>query len=432
MRTRLTSHTTTPAHLDDTGSTSPVKRLSRLALWIASGLLLLVLGVLVGFSERYSPEYVRRVVLWQEADTQDYLRFPERPVEASAAPFTFATPADPAAAAAQVQAAFASDSLVGGDLDGFLASTGTRAFIVIQDDTILYEKYFNGAARDSIATSFSTAKSFVSALAGIAIDEGHIASVDDPITDYLPELLARDPRFARITIRDLLNMASGIKYVENSFITGDDALTYYHPDMRSLALEETAIAGEPGTTWLYNNYHPLLLGLILERATGQHVATYLQEKLWKPLGMEFPASWSLDSEATGFEKMESGINARPIDYAKLGRLYLNGGAWEGQQVVPAAWVDASTRMDTTVDRAGYYPPSFEQPFGHVYHQRLWWGVQQDDGDYGFYAHGNHGQFIFVWPRKNLIIVRMGERYGIDPLDWVSLFTHASERIGAGP
>src|SRR5690606_10336622 len=136
------------------------------------------------------------------------------------------------------------DPVVGEDLDAFLENNGTQAFIVIQDDTVLYEHYFNGAQRDSIVTSFSVAKSFVSAMIGIAIEEGHIQSADDPITTYLPELLDRDPRFGQITIRHLLNMSSGIKYVENSFINGDDALTYYYPDLRELALEKTEINGE--------------------------------------------------------------------------------------------------------------------------------------------------------------------------------------------
>jgi CubicO group peptidase (beta-lactamase class C family) len=100
-------------------------------------------------------------------------------------------------------------------------------------------------------------------------------------------------------------MASGIRYEEFPLPNGDDALTYYYPDLRALALGETRIAGEPGVRFLYNNYHPLLLGVILERATGRSVTAWLQEKLWTPLGMEFDGSWSLDSEAAGLEKLES-------------------------------------------------------------------------------------------------------------------------------
>jgi len=322
---------------------------------------------------------------------------------------------------------FEQGALTGITLEDFLIDTRTQAFIVIQDDTVLYEKYFNGLQRDSIVTSFSSAKSFVSTMVGIAIAEGKIDSLDDPITDYLPELLERDARFASITIRHLLNMSSGIKYVETSFITGDDALTYYYPDLRELALQKTVITGEPGQTWVYNNYHPLLLGIILERATGVSVAEYLQTKVWQPMGAEFAASWSLDSDETAFEKMESGINARAIDFAKLGRLYLNGGRINDMQVLPQEWVEWTTTPDPSVDRETFYPASMSASFGNLSHQGLWWGIQLADGDTGYSASGNHGQFIFVHPAKRIIIVRNGEEFGVDSGSWFLAFMGAASQ-----
>jgi CubicO group peptidase (beta-lactamase class C family) len=385
----------------------------------------------VFLSAIYSPEYLRRIILWGESDVQDYTRFPARAVEPGQQVFKFSLPADPAAAAAEVQAAFGGDMLVGSrGLDTFLQSSGTQAFLVIRDDELLYEKYYNGTERDSIVTSFSVAKSYVSTLVAIAVEERAIKSIDDSITTYLPELLQRDPRFGKITVRHLLNMASGIRYVEDDIINQDDSLTYYYPDLRQLALERTQIVGEPGGPWLYNNYNPLLLGLILERTTKMPVAQYLQEKLWKPMGAEFPASWSLDSEATAFEKMESGMNARAIDFAKLGRLYLHGGRWDGEQIIPASWVEAATRLDGSIDRAQYYPPYMQRLYGHVYHQLFWWGVEQDDGEYAFAARGMHGQIIFVWPAKQLIIVRFGERFGITSMEWMSVFIRAAEQLKA--
>ena len=132
-------------------------------------------------------------------------------------------------------------------------------------------------------------------------------------------------------------MASGIRYEERGMPWSDDALTYYGTDLRAAAVSST-ITGPPGRVFHYNNFHPLLLGLVLERTTGVPVSNYLQERLWKRLGMEAPASWSLDSERSGFEKLESGLNARAIDFAKFGRLYLNRGHWEGEQsFLPAGW-----------------------------------------------------------------------------------------------
>lgn len=392
-----------------------------LKILLATILVLLVLigGVTVYALIVYPPAYVYRIIFWNQADAYDYQKFPSRKIEKGGDTFYF----DEGLDEERVRAAFASGAGVE-DLDGYLAENGTQAFIVIQDDTILYEKYFNGTERDSIVTSFSVAKSFDSALVGIAIDEGHIDSVDDPITRYLPELAARDARFEKITIRDLLMMSSGIKYEEFPFFHGDDGKTYYYPDLREAALEETEITGEPGDEFLYNNYHPLLIGMILERTTGKSVSEYLEEKIWQQLGMEFDASWSLDSEESGFEKMESGINARAIDFARFGRLYLNGGDWEGSQVVPAGWVTESTSADESRDNDDYYRDEYGRSIyesGVGFYKYMWYGKRRDDGSTDFYAAGNHGQYIYVSPGKNLIIVRNGEAYGTDNQTWVKLF-----------
>jgi CubicO group peptidase (beta-lactamase class C family) len=147
---------------------------------------------------------------------------------------------------------------------------------------------------------------------------------------------------------------------------GDDPLTTYYPDQRQLALEKLQVVDPPGEYFLYNKYHPQLLGLILERATGDSVTEYTQEKLWESLGMEFDGSWSLDSEASGFEKMEAGLNARAIDFAKLGQLYLEQGNWDGVQVIPSEWVSDSTQVDASRQRAVYYP----EEMGQVIHDTL--------------------------------------------------------------
>ena len=267
--------------------------------------------------------------------------------------------------------------------------------------------------RESIVTSFSMAKSFTSALVGIALAEGHIESVDDPVTKYIPELAARDERFSNITLRHLLMMSSGLRYTsEDNPIYLDDmfsnnVLTYYYPDLRELALENTQIVEPPGLHFLYNDYNPQLLGMVLERTTGQNVSYYLQEKIWKPIGMEYDGSWSMDSQESGFERMESGINARAIDFAKFGRLYLYNGSWNGRQVIDSAWVAESTQEDRSIDRAAYYPQKVLMENG--YYRYFWWGNRRDDGSYDFSAQGHLGQWIYVSPQADLIIVRNGEK-----------------------
>jgi len=313
------------------------------------------------------------------------------------------------------------------DLDPFLEETGTQAFLVIIGDDIVYERYMNGYTRDSIVTSFSTAKSVLSALIGIAVHEGQIHSISDPITKYIPELAARDSRFAQITIEHLLSMSSGIKYHEVDFLHGDNARIYFDPDLRNVALQETFVEYEPGVRFEYNNFHPLLLGLILERSTDQSVTSLLQQKIWTPMGAEYDGSWSLDSEAGGLEKLESGLNARAVDFARFGWLFLHKGARNDQHVIPSAWVEASTQpRDKRIKE--YYPESYKFDGGHVYYKHMWWGLQRDSGESDFAAMGNLGQYIFVSPRSDLVVVRNGIRHGVGDFTWLGIFHHLANSL----
>ncbi|MFC1936679.1 serine hydrolase domain-containing protein [Chloroflexota bacterium] len=391
-----------------------MKVLGKVALRILAVLAGLFGLILVWAFLSYPPAYLVRSVFWGDSDVYDYQRFPSRPLAASLTPFYFKE--EPAEE--MVQTLFEQNSAID-DLDDFLERAQTQAFIVIQNDTILYERYFNGASRDTIVTSFSCAKQWVSALIGAAIDDGYIQSVDDPITDYLPELAERDPAFAEITIYDLLRMSSGIEYDGLGGLDGGDSKTYYYPDLRKLALEETTVVASPGSGFLYNNYHPLLLGIILERATGMSVTDYLEARIWQPIGMEFEGSWSLDSETSGFEKMESGINGRAIDFAKFGRLFLNNGNWNGTQVLPASWIAESTSPDT--GNVGYHP----------YYKYAWESNVRGDSDYDYYAEGHHGQEIYISPYKNLIIVRNGETYGEFDQYWPDIFYQFASAIELG-
>src|SRR3712207_4491289 len=313
-----------------------------------AGLLLMLVSVGVVAGYVLAPTfYLTRSVFWGESDYKDLEKFPARTIHNAPPTFRFDKLPTDNPYASQIEA-IARDS-ADGSLEDYLDASGTTAFLVIHDDKLLYERYFNGYDETSVNTSFSMAKSFASALVGIAIDEGHIKSVNEPITNYIPELLEQDERFEEITIRHLLTMSSGIKYEEGGDLPwseqADDTKTYYATDLRKLALENTLIEGEPGEYFEYNNYNPLLIGMILERATGMSVSRYLQEKLWKPLGMEADGSWSLDSKRSGFEKMESGVNARARDFGRFGALFAREGSWEGKQLISRGWVEESTRTD---------------------------------------------------------------------------------------
>jgi len=380
------------------------------------GLLILIVVFLLYGCIAYSPTYVYRVLVWQDSDAFDWQKFPSHPLSAAPMPHYFDAAPDPRAEELLQQLSGAED------WSNFLEGNGTQAFIIIQDGKILYENYFNDTQRDSMVTSFSVAKSFDSALIGIAIEEGYINSVDDPITKYIPELAERDPQFNEITIRDVLLMASGLEYTEMRplLFNGDDPLTTYFPDQRKITLENTHIIDPPGQYFQYNKYHPQLLGLILERTTGMTVTQYLQTRLWNPLDMEFDGSWSTDSVESDFEKMETGVNARAIDFAKFGVLFLNGGLWEGTQVIPKAWVDESIQPLLPGNYSDYYNDWVKAMPGQGYYKYMWWGMVRDDGTYDFTAEGDKGQFIYVSPGNNMVIVRNGIKYGIPSEEWLKL------------
>ena len=370
---------------------------------------LLVVGVYAWAWASLDRSSIARAMLWREADVGDQHRFPARTIPAGdeASPLPAGDEIDPPAppSGAEDDRAF----------EEFLRGTGTLGFVVLDDDVLVYERYFGGADRQTRQTSFSVAKSFVSTLIGIAIDEGLIGSVTDPVTDYLPELSEQDRRFERITLRDLLTMSSGIRYEEQSLPLpwGDDVETYYGTDLRDLGLIATQIVRPPGQEWLYNNYNPLLLGLVLERATGTSVSDYMATKLWQPLGAEADATWNLDSEGSGFEKLESGLNATPVDYARFGELLLHAGEWNGQRIVSENWVREATAADVTTDPAGHY-------------QYFWWiDTQRPDR---FYALGNFGQYIYVAPDAGAVIVRNGRDWGMENDTWLSVFREIADQL----
>lgn len=288
-------------------------------------------------------------------------------------------------------------------LENFLKDSKTVAFMIIKDDSIHYENYFNGYNEESVVASFSMAKSVTSILIGCALDDGLIKSIDEPIIKYIPEMKHDD--VGQVTIKELLNMRSGIKFNESYINPFGDAATYYYGQNLRKAIYKRKLEREPDTEFNYISGDTQILGLVLDRvlsAKGKTITAYLEEKIWKPLGMEYDATWSLDREKDGLEKTFCCLNARARDFSKIGRLYLNKGNWNGKQLISKAWVEESTRPDTG--------PNAEK--GYKYQ---WWL-----GENGvFAAEGILGQYIYVNPEKKLIIVRLGENSG--RVDWDGLF-----------
>lgn len=372
--------------------------------------LMLILFLLAYLSIKYSPTYVYRLIKMNVADVYDYKNFENRDIKGAKSFYSFKKKNEET----YIESLFNDRVSQSGftSFDEWAEKSQTTALIFIRKDTILYEKYFNGFSRDSYFHSQSVAKSFISFLIGTAIDEGRIQSINDPITIYIPELKERDHRFEKITIKNLLEMRSGLKY-NTDFLPilnihapwNDEVIGYYHPNVRKILLEKLDVESEPGNAFEYNNYNTSYLGLIIERATKKTVSKYLEEKLWSQI-MEYDALFSIDSKESGFEYMPSRLIARAIDYARFGSLFLKKGNWNGKQIISENWILKSTREDKTISR-DHYPDWMGSGCKRNYYSHQWWGNTNCDGTFQFFANGNLGQNIYVIPDKEIVIVHCG-------------------------
>jgi len=328
-----------------------------------------------------------RMIRHRDAGIEDYGIFPYRGLEASTAPFKF-TVADSLAAEEALPAYRRAR------LDEFLEKNDTVAFLAIRRDTLLLERYYGGHADTSLSLSFSMAKSLLSILVGCAVDDGYIDSVNQPVTDYVPEL--GPSGFDEVTLRHLLQMTSGMDYDEDENPLGLQARFYYGDNLEEMLLE-LKLRHTPGKYFEYKSGENQLLGLILSRALPSMTITeYTQARIWEPLGMEFDGLWSVDHEPGGIEKTFCCLAARARDYAKMGRLYLNGGNWNGEQIVSGDWVRESTRLDISDGSSAEF-------------QYQWWLPDAYGTD--FMAAGLPGQYIYVSPEHEVILVRLGRSEG---------------------
>jgi len=387
-----------------------MKKMKKIIKIIAITPFIVLFLFLIILAVKYSPTYVYRLITQNVADVYDYQLYENRTIKGAKDTFQFTKSIDND----YVEELFKERVSQSGfkTFDEWVKKSETTALIFIRKDTILYEKYFNGFTRDSYFHSQSMAKSFISFLIGAAIDDGLISNVNDPMTMYIPELEQRDVRFSKITIKHLLEMRSGLKY-NTSYIPGtyihapwhDEAVGYYHPNVRKLLLKKVKIATEPGEDFQYCNYNTSYLGLIIERVTNKTVSKYLEEKLWSKT-MEYDALFSIDSKKSGFEYMPSRLIARAIDYARFGRLFLKEGNWNGTQIISKNWVLESTRENKSIPQ-NTYPKWFGDGCEKVYYTYQWWGHANCDATFQFAASGNLGQNIYVIPNKEIIIVHCG-------------------------
>lgn len=312
------------------------------------------------------------------------------------------------------------------DLEGFLEASDSIAFLVIKDDVIRYEKYFQGHSANTVSMGFSASKSILSILIGIAIDEGIIQSVDQSVTDYIPEL--KKNGFDKVTLKSLLQMHSGIDYTENDNPFGEHVKFNYTSNLRA-AILNLKVLKNPSPDFAYKSADNAVLGLVLDRALKKKtISQYTQEKLWEPLGMEHDGIWTLDSKKGGLEKTWCCLSATAKDFAKFGCLYLAKGNWNGTQIVSEKWVDDSITGAFTPATW----PKYELEEGFENYGYEWWICSSERKD--ILARGKNGQFIYVNYSKNIVIVRLGWSTGdagfgkLSHGDWLSLFVNLSESL----
>ncbi len=329
------------------------------------------------------PAYIKNAVTYQYPGIEDWEIFDFRVVKASPNPVQWPE----------------SKSYNNIKLTKTLADTLDRyksvAFVIIQNDSILFEKYWEGYGRDSYSSSFSMAKSIVSMLIGVAIDEGKIGSVNDPVYKYLPYF--NEGKNRELKIRDLLTMSSGSNWNEhNKKISGFPNKSYYGDDLPGLS-EEIKIVNDPGKKFIYRSGDTELLGLIVSNATGKNLSEYATEKLWQPLGAENDALWSLDSK-DGTEKAFCCFNSNALDFARFGKLVLNKGRIGDTQLVSEEYIAAATTP------ASYLLDKNNEPVD-FYGYQFW--VQNFNGNNYPYMRGFFGQYVIVVPEKNALIIRLG-------------------------
>ncbi|WP_242916079.1 serine hydrolase domain-containing protein [Pontibacter liquoris] len=370
---------------------------------------LLVVLLAAAWIQMADKNYVYKAVYHNFADIDDNQIFEQRKVDAprKAQPWPLAARYNKVSLPASLQ-----------QLHQDLESV---AFLVIHNDSILYEKYWDGYSDNSKSNSFSMAKSIVSMLVGAALQEGKIKSVEQPVSDFLPEF--KEGAKARIKIKDLLRMSSGLNWDEsyvNPFSMTTEA--YYGDNLKKVIGRLEAVE-EPGKKYSYKSGDTQVLAFILKAATGKSLSEYAEEKLWKPLGAAHDAEWSID-HLGGMEKAYCCFFSNARDFARFGKLYLHNGIWNGDTLVPPAYVKASLTPNGLVDAADGKKVDF---YGYQ-----WWLLPAYKGQRIFYARGILGQYIIVIPEKNLIIVRLGkkrgERIGPHPSEVMAMIDGVNEMV----
>ncbi len=346
-----------------------------LALFIA-----ISVALLYAFNVDYLLKAVRTIYLngHTTAFLDDYKYFDNRTINASSAP-------QPWLISKQYNTIKTTNSL-----NEVNKNLGTVAFLIIKNDSIWHESYYDNYGKDFKSNSFSMAKSIVSASLGKAILQRKIKGIDQLVSDFYPQFSSG--KSSAMTVGDLSTMSSGLNWDE-SYYSPFSVTTraYFDSDLNSVILGQKAI-DLPGQHFKYLSGNTQLLAMIIEKATGESMADYVAENFWKPLGAENDALWQTDKE-NGIVKAYCCIASNARDFARFGKLYKQFGKWNGNIILDSAFVTKSIR------------PRFKDAPEYGYG---WWLSSYKDKDI-FYMRGHLGQYVIVIPEDNIIVVRLGHR-----------------------
>jgi CubicO group peptidase (beta-lactamase class C family) len=272
-------------------------------------------------------------------------------------------------------------------------ANGTIAYVIIKNDSIWFENYYDGFDENSKSNSFSMAKSYVSGLMGKAIEEGYIKSLNQPVSDFFSEF--SEGLAAKMTVGDLSSMSSGTNWDEAYYSPLSITTRAYFDDDLEKVILGLKVVDEPGTKYKYASGDTQLLAMVIEKATGKKLYKYLEECFWKPLGCENETLWQVDSEEHDLVKAYCCIASNAKDFARFGKLYKDFGKWNGKQVLDSTFVAKSIT------------PRFKESPEYGYG---WWLKQQNGKDF-FMMRGHLGQYVIIEPNDNIIIVRLGHSKG---------------------
>ncbi|MFT6865278.1 MAG: CubicO group peptidase (beta-lactamase class C family) [Cyclobacteriaceae bacterium] len=349
-----------------------------------------------------------RTLFWNFAGQEDIERFPSKTIKEDSTNFEFIEAAETKQFYIDQYSGEGSNAIA---LNQFLDNFNHNlAFVVIKNDSILFEQYAEDYSEESIFTTFSVSKSIVAMLVGLAMEEGKIKSLSDPIVDYIPEL--RGKNFDKITIEHLLKHTSGIRFKERYVnpLDNDVARYYYGKDVYK-AIKKLKIENEPGQSFHYHSANTQLIGMILINATGQGVSEYFESKIWSKIGTENDASWST-YQKQAIEKTFCCFNSTTRDLAKFGKLVMDEGNWNGEQLIPKDWIAKTHERDI----------SGGSIWGYQYHMIL--GLKE----YGdFMAQGLYDQYIYMMPEKDIVIISINNTHK-PTVNWRLVFLQIVDQL----